>query len=466
MQKIGISKSKENNRKYFTTLRENKLINFENIIDEINSVIIKPNCINLDLIKNNDKLRLTIKTDIKIIYLKKEDTALYVYKDSYINYETIDLPKIIEGHYIYDNTLLNKIKNEVFVENINTKLLNNSLLLSYFLSMNIDLSPTYYIAYSINNGFSDNLFLSHINGQALTQKTFNQNMKCNEVKWNIDGSKVCYLASVNNIENIYCLENVNDNINRIVNVNVYKNINTFLFKNDNEIIINTSDDLQSDIYIFNLKRNQLKKLTNQEYGPLTIKPHYDTKNKLLYFLSGDEKLKYLYTIDEKNNTDIIFNYVNVIDYYVSYYSNSIIIKVFKDNKLSLFLLDRVSKFLNPIPLQIPYEDILDIKFVDIDDDNKNILILIKNTNGSTNGNSLLLYNLTNYNCKILIQDNINKIDIDYITLNVFLISIKNNLNYIEKININNLITGLNPEVILKLPASIKDISIKKVANEK
>lgn len=465
MQKIGISKLKENHKELFSTIKESKIITFDDHVDSINSVIIKPYYINLELVKNSSSLKLTINTDIKIIYLKDNDTSLYVHKSNYINHISIPLPKIISGHYIYDSSLINKLKKEIFVENINIKLINNSLIVGYFLSVNIKVTPTYYLAYSMNNGFCDNIFLSHINGQVLTQKTFNMDMKCSNIKWSLDGSKLCYLATINNENYIYLFDDINSNVNKIVNVNIYGCILDFIFKTNSEIIVSLLKDNYNDLYVFNIKRNQLKKLTNQTQGLYIYNPYYDTKNNIIYYLSGNDSVKHLYSIDNNSKVDTLFNFSDVIDFYVSHYLDSIIIKVIKDSKLNLFSLDIKTKFLMPLPISISYEDILDIKFLNTAD-NKEIIILTKNIKDNSTDNSLVLYNLNNFSCRILFQDNINQIDIDYITMNLFLVTNKNNLNNVECISIEKLLLGSNPETILTLPIKINTLSIKKVANEK
>lgn len=466
MQKIGISKLKESYKEIFSTIKESKVITFNDSVDSINSVIIKPYYINLELVKNSCSLKLTLNTDIKIVYLKNNDNSLYVHKSNYINHISIPLPKIISGHYIYDPLLINKLKKEVFVENINVKLINNSILVGYFLSVNIKVTPTYYLAYSMNNGFCDNIFLSHINGHVLTQKTFNMDMKCSNIKWSFDGSKLLYLANINDENYIYILDYVNINENKIINVNVYGYILDFIFKNNTDIIVSLLKDNYNDLYVFNIKRNQIKKLTTQAQGLRISKPYYDTQNKLIYYLSGSDSKNYLYSIDENSKVDTLFNYSDVIDFYVSHYLDNIIIKIIKDNKLSLFLLDIKTKFLMPLPISIPYEDILDIKFLNTSLDNKEIIILIKNISDDSKCNSLVLYNLNNFSYRILFQDSISQIDIDYITMNLFLITIKNNLTNVESISVKNLLAGSKSEIILSLPIKINAFSIKKVDHEK
>lgn len=457
MQKIGINKFKNKNKKYLKTLIENKTINIHSPVESINSLMIKPQCININLMKNSNKIKLSIKTDIKIIYLKNNDTSLYVYKTSYINNETIKLPKIFEGHCMDNPTSLNKIKKDIYTENINTKLLDKNIILSYFLVINISTTPTYYIAYNINNSFGDNIFLSHIDGQALTQKTFNQKMKCFNFKWDIDTSKLWFLAENNGQVSIYNIENDYKIINKIENVNDYENVNNFVILNKNEIILEYKDE--NNFYKLNTKRNQVKKMINDPQGDIIKNPYYDSKNKLLYFLMGYENEQHLYTLDKNNNVDIIFNYVNILDYYVSHYLNNLIIKIFNEEVLTLFEINISSKFANPIHLQETYEDILDVKFLYDNEDKKQILILAKNQN-----TDLILYDLNNYTHEILFTGEIIKFDIEYETLDIFIISKKNRLSYVEKINLSE--NKKQFKTILKLPANIKDIDIKKVPYEK
>ncbi|MEG0843462.1 MAG: hypothetical protein RSD22_09330 [Romboutsia sp.] len=465
MQRIGINKSKNNSRKYFETITENKMINIEDI-NEINSIIIKPSIIEINQIKNSNKIRIFIRINIKIIYLKENETALYVYNNKYINCKVMNLPKILEGHLINNQSTLNKLKKEVYVENINTKILNKGLLLGYFLSIDISISPTYSIGYIINNSFGDNVFLSHINGQVLTQKTFNQNTYCKNITWNNDGSYLWFIYSSNNNSDIFNVNIENKNVNKITNINVLKNISDFSLVNKNEILIEYYDENEVDVYKLNIRKNEMKKIV-KDINTTTKSPYYNSRNKLIYFLMKEDEDYYLYSIDERNNRDIIFNYVNILEYYVSYYLNSIIVKVFKDNELSLFEINIESKFVSPISIGYKYKNILDIKYLYDDENRKQILILLENIDNKQNiyRNSLILCDLNEYTTKKIIEDNIIKFDIDYDTLDIFIVSKKNNLSYVQKINVKDFNKNNSLNLILKLPGTINDISIKKVNYE-
>lgn len=457
MQKIGINKSKNTNMKYFKVLEKSEIISINNI-EEINTLMIKPTYIDAKLLKNINKIRLSLKVDIKVIYLKKEDTSLYVYKMSYLNYETIGIPKIIEGYYIEDPSFFNKLKKDIYVENINTKIINDEVLLSYFLVLNIGVKPTDCIAYTIDNGFGENVFLSHMNGHNLTQKTFIQNMKIKNIKWSLESSKILFIAYNFNESNIYSLENHYKNVNKIENINNYLKINNFITKNKNEIIIEYEDKNNNKTTIdkLNTRRNQVNKLINTEIQNTTSKPYYDKNNKRTYFLSKDESDKHLYSIDENDSVDIIFNYANILDYYVSYYLNNIIVKVIKDNELSLFEINIESKFITKINLNKTYEDILDVKYLSDYEDYKQIIILCKNENLST----LLLYDFKDYSLKELINLDIVTFDIDYESLSIFVVHKKGNISIVDKLDLRG--TNKNVETILKVPADIKEISLKKV----
>lgn len=464
MQKIGINKYRKTNKKYFTTLIKDKSISFDQQVEEINSIIINPVVMDLSLIKSRDKLSLTIKTDIKIIYLKKEDISLYVYKDFYIDSETLDIPKILEGNNINNLDILNKIKVNIFVENVNLKLRDSKLFVAYFLSLNIEIPPTYYIAYSINNGFGDDVFLSNMDGKNLIQKTFNINMDLKKLNWSLDGGRFYYLSNIGNEVKISFFEDMSSNINNTLDIS--KNIVDFSFINNNEIIINICDYNQYELYYFNLKRKFLKKVNTLENAIVNIKPYYSIKDKLLYFLSGDNDLKYLYSVDEVGNISTVFKYLNTIDYYINDFTEYIILKAINEMKINLVLLNKLSKDLSYLNIDIEYEDILDVKFLELNNGNKNILILIKNKAVNNEKNTLLLYNLDSRIAKGLIDGDIKKIEIDYTNPGVFWIIKRNNLNYVEKLNVSNIYLPKDKEIIFKTKAEIKDICIKKVYNEK
>lgn len=463
MQKIGINKSKNTNMKYFKDLEKSETI-IINDIEQINTVIIKPTYIDAKLLKNIKRIRLCLKVDIKIIYLKKEDTSLYVYKKSYINYETIEIPKIIEGYYIEDSSFFNKVKKDIYVENINAKMINNNVLLSYFLVVNISVKPTDYIAYIIDNGFGDNIFLSHKNGQNLSQKTFVQNMNITNIKWTLDDFKMWFIGYDLNESCIYSIENKTGNLNKIENISNYLVINNIIIKNKNEIIIDCEDknSKNNSIYKLNIRKNQLDKLISTKNQEITLKPYYDKKRRCTYFLGQYENNRYLYSIDENNSIDIIFNYVNILDYYVNYYLNTIIVKVIKENELSLFEIDIESKLISKINLNIICEDILDIKYLSDFEDNKQIVILYKNKlkNENDDLNTLILYDFKNYSFKEVIRGSIVEFDIDYENLSIFIVYKEGNLSIVDKIDLCGI--NKNVENVLKVPANIKAITLKKV----
>lgn len=466
MQKIGINKSKNSNRKYFEIIKENKIINIEGI-KEINSIIIKSSIKDIDLINNSSKIKIVVNTDIKIIYLKENDNGLYVHNPKYINYKVMNLPKILQGHLINNQTTLNKLKKEVYVENINTKLLNNDILLGYFLSIDISIPPTYSIAYSIDNGFGENIFLSHIDGQVLTQKTFNQNTNYKHLTWNNHSDELLFISTDTNISDIFSVNLENKIVNKYTNVNTSKNINNFILINKNEILCEYSDENESNIYKLNQRKNQMKRLVDDNYCH-TKNPYYNSYNKEIYFLMKDNDDYHLYSMDKHNNRNIIFNYVNVLEYYVSYYLNNIIVKVLKDNEINIFEVNIESKFISPINIDYKYKNILDIKYLYDSEDKKQILILLENVNieRSPSNRSLILYDLIEYSSSKIIEDNIIKFDIDYDSLDIFIVTKKGNLSYVEKIKAKNFNKNNSLDLILKLPASINDISLKKVNYEK
>ncbi|MGL4913505.1 MAG: hypothetical protein ACRC3Y_13860 [Romboutsia sp.] len=458
MQKIGIIKSSNKNLKYFEKLIESKCIELEDVY-EINSLIIKPECIDISLKANLNKVKLCIKTDIKIVYLKKDDTSLYVYKDCYISYETIKTPNIIEGHYITQPSIINKLKKEIYTENINAKIINSNIVISYFLVLSLSANPTYYLSYVINNGFGDNVFLSHIDGQGFIQKTFYQNANINNLRWDISGSKTWFITNVKEDCNLCNIENESNKVNEF---NVGSINNFILFKN-NDCIVEDSV-ISKKLYRYNLKKNQRKPFLLNEGPYIFEKSCYDNLNKLTYFLMGDDCNKALYSLDSNNNVNTIFDYSNVLDYYVSYYLNNLVVKIFSQDKISLFEINLESKFSMQINLEKDYEDILDVKYLFDFETKKEVLILAKNK--LTNNNTLFLYDFYSYSCTELMTKKILKIEIDYESLEIFIISKDKNLSCIEKLNIETFLKNKKTQTILKLPATIKDVAVKKVNYEK
>ena len=460
MQKIGIRKLKNKNLKYLNKLKRSETILIEDIY-EINSIIISPSCFDVKLIKNEKKIRLILNVDIKIIYLKKENTSLYVYKKSYINCETINIPKIIDGYYIEDSNFLNKIKKYIFVEDVSAKILDNQVLLSYFLILNIKVKPTNSIAFIINNGFGDNIFLSHKNGQNLIQQTFFQDFNLSSIKWTLQDFKIWFLAKNTNQSYIYNIDAKSNTINLIENLEDFIEINSFILKNKNELIFE-SKQTNKMIYKTNFRNNKVEILLNTSIYDILSKPFYDRKHKCIYFLCEKDSKNFLYKIDEQNCIEIIFNYDNIVDYYLSYYLNNIIVKIKKENKVYLFEIDLKSKFVNKINLNFSYEDILDVKYLTDFLESKYIILLCKLKKTNEYIKTLILYDLNTYEFKEIFTGEIVTFDIDYEDLSIFVVYKNGNLSIVDKLNIGNNTKNIYSENILKLPAYIKEINLKKV----
>lgn len=460
MQKIGIKKLKYNKVKYFSEIKKSKIIEIDDIF-EVNSVMINTSYIDTKLLKNSGKIRLTLKIDIKIVYLKKSDSSLYVYKKSYIEFESINIPSIFNGYYIEDSSFLNKLKKEIFIENIHIKIVGKNVILSYFIILNLKVKPTDCIAYVINNGFGDNIFLSHKDGQNLNQKTYFQNINFKNIEWSIKDFKLWFLGKNLNKSYIYNIDTRDGGINELENINEFSNIDSFILKNKNELIIE-SNDSNHMIYNFNLRKKNVDILTNTSIYDNLLKPFYDKVHKYVYFLSKKDYKNILYRVDANNSLDLIFDYLNVIDYYVSFYLNKLIIKAEKENILSLFELDIESKFVSKVNLNIPYKDILDIKYLIDSIEFKQIILLCKLNNTNDNIKTLLLYDFKNFGIKEIITGDITTFDIDYEDLSVFVVYKKGDLSIVDKFTLIDINKNIHSENILKIPAYIKEISLKKV----
>ncbi|MEG1142723.1 MAG: hypothetical protein RSE41_09840, partial [Clostridia bacterium] len=213
----------------------------------------------------------------------------------------------------------------------------------------------------------------------------------------------------------------------------------------------------------NIKKNIIKNIINDNTFYINTDPYYDKNNNIIYFLSDKNNLNFLYYVDKNLNIIPLFEFLNVIKYYVSNSGENVILKIIKDKRDTLYILNYASQILNPINFNFEYEDILDVKFSYDDNYDKKIVVLIKEKNKEDYKykNKLILYDLNTYEGKSIIEGEIVSFEIDYITLDIYIINKKKNIYYVEKIDLNNKI-----ETILKLPSYIKEIDIKKVSYEK
>lgn len=461
MEKIGLNKYKDDDIKFFSKLNQNQTICINNSdINQISSIIIECQILNSNFVENINSLKIVLKVKIKIIYSTKDSNSLYVYDKSILSVQYILLPKSIDGVYTSNLFLQKKIKIDLFTENINAKILDESnVLINFYLIINIKINPSFYLGFIIDNGFCDNIFLSFSNGSNLTQKTFNKNINYSNLLFDQYSSNIAYLeqsSSADNTNQIGICEykNTFNNSKVYKSINLYKNISDFLFINKNTVL--TICD-QNNIYTYNFKDESLKLLTNQNIGTKCSSLYFDKRNKCTYFLSSFDNINSLCLLDKKENFEVLFNFCNVIDYVVSLYSFDILMSIYKDKIPMLYTFNIQSKNLNPINLDFEYENILKIRFYEDGKFGQNILVLCVNKGKYY----LLLHSLNTMVCKIIYEnDIINDFDVDICNLDIFICVKSKNFSEIIKIQNNK----FNKESILKISSNIKKIFIKRNTN--
>ncbi|MGL4803481.1 hypothetical protein [Paraclostridium dentum] len=458
VQKIGLKKTNKNYLNYFKKLKKDNIIEINNIKD-ISSVIINAVDINTKLLPKLNKIRIQFVVEINLIYSTTIDMSLCAYKYSYVYYETIAVPKIIKGYNILSPNFLNKLQKEINVEEINIKINNSKVNLSYFLIINLKIPPTHSIAYIIDNGFGNNVFLSHNNGTNLTQKTFFQGHNIDNIFWDTDNLNLWFIYSNLNNSSLHFINCENGNINVCKNVNIEGFVNSFVFKNKNEIIFSTTNKI---IYTYNLLSENIKPLLSLHNKELVKQPYYNKSKNLIYFLMSTETDFNLYSVDQFGNIDTIFNYTNVLDYYVSCCEDFLTVKVIKDGRLNLFEIDLSSKLINQIFLNDnAMYDILGLRYMTYKG-KKSLLLLSKNEVDTSHCNTFYIYNFETYTFEKLIDTNCTYFDIDEESLDLFMVTKEKNISSVNKLNLKEGNVSLHLETILKIPGDIKSLNIKKV----
>ncbi|MGL6105703.1 TolB family protein [Romboutsia sp.] len=450
MQKVGLVKSKKNLSEFSTTIKEFKRIDLEDKeIGTISSAIIHCTIKNMNFDKNSSSLYLLLNISIKIIYSIDESNTLYVFEDNFLNLESINLPNKIEGYSSYSMYMNKKLLNEIFIENLDVKVVNNNILISYYLGIDVKINASHYIAFTIDNGFGENIFMSYSNGKGLTQRTFFNNIELLNIKFKPNSSDLLFLGKNNDNTNLYYISEDTKQPDKLID---FDNITNFLIDKNNIIFTNKTED-QEQIYEFNLANKRTKKLTSDKISTKNTNPYYDHNKKILYFLAFKEEKLMLYSMDKNNSIASIFEYENVLDYFVSYSGDSIIIKISRNDKIQLYTLDVDTNFLNPINLDFDFDDIINVKFIKDSTNKKEILIFYKENNIS----KLIKYDLIYFDIERISDNNfiIQDFDIDVDSSNIYICSKDNKFGYIQKINKN-----LETEMLLNTPSSINKITLR------
>lgn len=451
MQKIGLAKCLNKNMIYFKNVSKNEVIYInEPDLSTISSNIINTSILSSEFINNINAIRLFIKITIKIIYSKSLDTSLYVHEEEIFTTEYIYIPNTIDGNLSSQSFIKNKIKPEVFIENVNVKnVKNNKIIINFHLLLNLKIKPSFYFSYIMNNGLFENIFLSHADGENLLQKTFTSEDEYRDIQYQPNGQSIAAISQ-SPYESSLCLFDINSRNKYECNfINIYGSVNSFAFMNANKIVLSIKKNNDDYLYTANLNSKEVKLINNSIINKVYENLRFDKNLNMLYFMSFINNTKCLCSFDKSYNFEIVFNKVDVDDYVVSHNGENIILKSHKENKDQLHIFHVLHRFVEFINLNFAYDKILKMNFYP--KSQEQILILYTYDELEY----FALYNFKNFQLKVLFSnENIMDFVIDVNTNDIFIVAKFNNYSQIIKIN------NKNTQFLFKIPSMVKEICIK------
>lgn len=453
MQKIGIVKCNDKKIKYYDKYIKNEIVKLtKNNLRKITSAIVNTHITKMEYDNMSQCLRLVISLNIKIIYQSSEDNTLHVEDKNTFTVSYIPICKIVEGNSIDALLLKNKIKSNVYIENISTKEVSlDTLIVNFYMIISLNIEPSYCIAYNINNGLANNIYISFSDGKKLTQKTFTYDLNYTDLKWIPNSTSLLSMYSANDLTYFCICDCKNPNVitNKIVNVNKF--VNKYNFIDSNRLLLDVVDEDMKKIYILNLKSGDLKYINTSFISNSCHKSVYNYYDNKIYFLSDINNRGCLYKMNLNSNPEVLFDHADVKDYKVSFDGLKTLLKVKKDTGHALFLLDNESNSIEPININSNFDDILKFDIYEDFDSNINILMLLSKDN--------LLY-ILNYNImsftssNILNSNSVVDFSIDYNSKDLYICTMEENFYKVVKINKNNI------DTILKIPSKIISIACK------
>lgn len=453
MQTVGVNKCKLKNLKYYNRISKDSTMDISDLsASQISSIIIDTSIENMDYIKNISCLKVLININLRIIYSKCEDNSLYVCEKNLLDISYIEVDNCLDGIDTNLTFIKNKIKCEIYTENLSYKLLNNKLLsLNYVVITNLKVNPSFCLAYCISNNFFDNIFLSYGDGKNLTQYTFSMDLNYSNICWQSNGSNIVFLGYREDLYTIHILDYNNKNTNNIISVNVNNIVNSFSFYKSNSIILSIKEDNKDLLYTLNLKQRELRKFNISNNIHNYLKPYYYESINTLFCLCKLNEIYCLCSLDKNNNLSILFNFANVLDYYVSEKLNKVFVHVAKGRETFFYILDLENKNLNPVNFDFPYDEILKFKYV-TNKQSQEIILVLYSYNSKT---YLSSFDVNNFSSTIIYsEDTILDFDINLNTYDIF-VTVSNNI-FSQVIKI----TPTGHTEILKIPSNIKSVYVK------
>lgn len=450
MQKIGLNSCNDDNLKFYKKIFDKKTINALDLnISKISSCSIKCNLIKKDFLEASNCLKIFFKLEINIIYLKKDDGNSYNHSETIFMLKYINIDKFIDGCKVNSVFLENKTALNIYLENIDCTITkNNLLILTYFIIINLKVSPSFYLGYQIENGLSNNLFLSYYNGDNLIQKTFDNFLKYKNIIYESNSSKLLFIG-YNDTQSIlyYCDSKFKSPIKNISNLN---NVNSFCVENKNRLIISVNQGNSSFLFSFDFNTQKITKINIPNIGTNYFLPYYDKSKRKIYCLVTINNINCLCCIDSNNNINKISTSYDVLDYKTHHNIDKIILKVNQNSKETLYLYYKDLNNLINLNINLEYDKILKFDFYK-DEFSDYILILFK----INDLNYLISYDLNTLQILYLFENYyINDFIVDKITYDLFIVYQKDMYNHVSKIN------NFLEESVLSTSNNIKSIFLR------
>lgn len=452
MDKIGINKCKNDNAQVLAKFIFNEYINIYDLnINQISSTIIENEVLDYTFLESISMVKVNIKVNIKIIYCEYNSNLLNVHEHESMLVEYVEFPKYIYGTSSVNLFIKNKIKLEIFIENITTLLSKNKLLVNFIAILKLTTSPDFYIGINLENNFGDNIYLMYKDCEKIIQTTFELNSKYTSISFGIDDSHIAYIQHLSDSKHIVIDDFKKKRINTIENVNVIKNVNSFTFENRNKILLASKDD---GLFCYDIKNDILSNIFYKSCCKLYSNIEYDSKSKEIYFISYlDDKFS-LCKINKRKKFEVLFNIKNVIEYMLNIDKTYILILSEDENVKSIYLYHMKTKNIIHVNIYFEYEDILKVNFFQLNKYTKKLIVLVSNKNNK----NILIIDLNTSKCEVIFEDeNIVDLDVDETTLEVYVAVNKNSFSEIIKIK-KEIYTKSS---ILKLEGNIKKIFLKK-----
>lgn len=430
MQKIGLNNCTDVNLKFHKKIFDKKTINALNLnISKISSCSIDCKIIKKDFLETSSCLKIFLKLQIKIMYLKNDDDNTYSHNENIFILKYIDIDRFIDGCKVNNVFLESKTSLDIYIENIDCTITKNNLLIfTYFLIINLKISPSFYLGYQMENGLSNNLFLSYCNGDNLIQKTFDNFLQYKNIIYESNSSKLLFIGYNDTQSMLYYSDSkFKSPVKSISNLN---NINSFCIENKNKLIISMNQGNNSFLFNFDFNTNKLTRINIPTIGTNYYLPYYDKSKRKTYCLVTINNTNSLCCIDSNNNINKISNCYNVLDYKTHHTIDKIILKVTENNKDNICLYYKDQNNLIPLNINIEYDEILKFDFYK-DEFSDYILILFK----YNDLNYLISYDLNTLQILYLYENYyINDFIVDKITYDLFIAYKKDMYNYVAKIN--------------------------------